>query len=335
MIAAAARHSGSILQSMDLLAPSLSDIQAAATRIAPWARQTPTMNSRFMDALAGRRLEFKCEIFQRTGSFKFRGACNAVMSLTDDEARRGVVTHSTGNHAQALALAAQLRGIAAHVVMPHDSSRTKVAAVEGYGGRVIYCEPTVEARATAAHEVVERTGGAFIPPYDHPRVIAGQGTIALELLAQATDLDAVIVPLGGGGLISGITIAARAIRPGIRIIGVEPESVSDAAQSKKRGQRQPATGAATLADGLRTSLGDITWPIVRDLVDSVATVTEEEIKLALRLVYQRMKLAIEPSAAVGVAAAIGSLRNRTDFGNAGVILCGGNIDFAGLRELIS
>lgn len=315
-------------------AVDLSDIESAAKRIAARVHCTPVMRCSHLDALAKRSLHFKCENFQRTGSFKFRGACNAVMSLTDDEARNGVVTHSSGNHAQALALAAKLRGIPAHVVMPSDSARTKCAAVEGYGGRIIFCAPTLAARETTAREVLAQTRGTFIPPYDHPMVIAGQGTIALELLAQVEDLDAIIVPLGGGGLISGITIAACALRPGIRIIGAEPETVGDAAESKRLGTRQPATGAVTIADGLRTSLGDLTWPVVRDLVDSVVTVSESEIKSALKLVYERMKLVIEPSSAVGVAAAIGPLRDRHDFNSAGIILCGGNVDLDSLSQLI-
>ena len=258
-----------------------------------------------------------------------------MWSLSDEDAARGVATHSSGNHAQALACAAQLRGIAAHVVMPSDSSRTKRAAVESYGGRVIDCEPNLTSRASTATRVCAETGATFIAPYDHPAVIAGQGTIAMELLEQVADLDAIIVPVGGGGMISGITIAARALRPGIKIIGVEPLAVGDAAQSKRLGIRQSATGGVTLADGLRTSLGDLTWPVVRDLVDSVVTVSEDEIVHALRLVYERMKVVIEPSAAVGVAAAIGPLRERDDFQRAGVILCGGNIDAELLAQLFA
>ncbi|MDA1262913.1 MAG: pyridoxal-phosphate dependent enzyme [Planctomycetota bacterium] len=319
-------------------AVNFADIQSAAKRIADRIHRTPVLRCAHLDALANRQLHFKCENFQRTGSFKFRGACNAVMSLTNDEARNGVVTHSSGNHAQALALAAKMRGITAYVVMPTDSARTKCAAVEGYGGQIIYCEPTLVARETTAREVLDRTRGTFIPPYDHPMVIAGQGTIALELLEQVQSqlhtLDAIIVPLGGGGLISGIAIAARALQPDIRIIGAEPETVCDAAQSKRLGARQPATGAVTIADGLRTALGDLTWPVVRDIVDSVVTVSESEIKSALRLVYERMKLVIEPSSAVGVAAAMGPLRDRKDFQSAGVILCGGNIDLDSLSSLV-
>lgn len=287
-----------------------------------------------MTAQAGRDINFKCEVFQRTGSFKFRGACNAVMSLSDEAARHGVVTHSSGNHAQALALAASLRGIRAHVVMPSDSAKAKVAAVEGYGGRVIPCRPTLEDRERVARQVVTETGGTLIPPYDHPNVIAGQGTIALELIDQVADFDAIIVPVGGGGMISGITLAAKAIRPAIRVIGAEPLTVGDAAESKRLSTRQSATGGVTIADGLRTSLGDLTWPVVRDHVDSIACVSEEEIRAALSMVYERMKIVIEPSAAVGVAALMGPLRKRTDFGRCCVILCGGNVDLATLSSLI-
>lgn len=293
------------------------------------------MQSRYLESLAGRPLYFKCELFQRTGSFKFRGACNAVISLTDQQAMCGVVTHSSGNHAQALALAAHLRGIPAHVVMPHDSARSKIAAVESYHGKVYFCEPTVAARSAKANEVQRSTGATLIPPYDHPQVIAGQGTIALEMLEEIPQLDAIVVPLGGGGMISGIALAARELKPGIKIIGAEPREVGDAAESKRLGVRQEATGRATIADGLRTSMGDLTWPIVRDLVDSVVTVSEDEIRCALRLVYERMKLAIEPSAAVGIAAALGPLRERTDFKAAGVIFCGGNTDLDQLASLLS
>lgn len=320
---------------MAQFAATLDDIQAAARRIAPFIHTTPVLRSSHLDLLAGRPLHFKCEIFQRTGSFKFRGASNAVWSLTDAQAARGVATHSSGNHAQALACAARARRIQAHVVMPTDSAQSKRSAVESYGGRVIDCEPNLASRATTAARVCAETGATFIAPYDHPDVIAGQGTIALELLAQVADLDAIIVPVGGGGMISGITIAARALRPDIRIIGVEPSAVGDAAESKRIGSPQPATGAVTIADGLRTSLGDLTWPVVRDLVDSVVTVSEDEITRALRLVVERMKIVIEPSAAVGVAAALGALRERNDFRAAGIVLCGGNIDPHTLSQLLA
>ncbi len=319
-----------MLDRVSSYAADRADIEAAVRRIAPWAHRTPVIRSSYFDGRAGRSVHFKCETFQRTGSFKFRGACNAVMSLSDVEAARGVVTHSSGNHAQALALAAQLRGIPANVVMPKDSATTKIAAVKGYGGRVVFCEPTVADREATAQRVVAETGGVLIPPYDHPKVIAGQGTIALELIEQIAQFDAIIVPVGGGGLISGITLGAKALRPDLKVIGVEPEVVGDAAASKRLGSRQPATGAPTIADGLRTSLGELTWPVVRDLVDSIATVSEAEIRAAMRLVFERMKLVIEPSAGVGVAALLGPLHSRRDFGSCAVILCGGNVDLDAL-----
>ncbi len=288
-----------------------------------------------MDSQAGRELHFKCEIFQRTGSFKFRGATNAVMKLSPEAAARGVVTHSSGNHAQALALAAKLRGIPAHVVMPEDSAKTKIAAVEGYGGRVIRCRATLSDRERVASEVLRETGGVLIPPYDHPDVIAGQGTIAIELAEQVPALDAVVAPVGGGGMLAGIALATQCVSPRTRVIGAEPERVGDAALSKRLGVRQPPTGAVTIADGLRTSLGELTWPVVRDVVDSIATIREEEIRDAMRLVYERMKLVIEPSAAVGIAALLGPLKGRTDFGSCGVILCGGNVDLATLSATLS
>ena len=306
-------------------ATSLALVRAAQERVAPFIHRTPVLTSATLNRLSGRALFFKCEIFQRTGSFKFRGATNAVRMLDDATAARGVVTHSSGNHAQALALAASMRGIAAHVVMPSNSAEIKKAAVRGYGARIIECVPTLEAREATAARVIEETGGSMIPPYNHANVIAGQGTIALELLEQCADLDAIIVPLGGGGLISGITIAAKGINPKIRIIGAEPALAGDAALSKKYGSIQPPMEPVTIADGLRTALGPLTFPIVRDLVDEIALVSEDEIRAHMRLVWERMKITIEPSAAVGVAVACGcgaaALPQRV-----GVILCGGNVD---------
>jgi len=313
---------------------SVEDIDAAARRIAPWIRRTPVMVCHHLDHLAGRSLTFKCENFQRTGSFKFRGASNAVMLLDEGTARRGVVTHSSGNHAQALAKAAALRGISAHVVMPRDSASSKVAAVRAFGGTIVWCEPTIAARTTTAAEVLAQTGGTLIPPYDHPAIIAGQGTIALELLEQAADLDALVVPVGGGGLMSGIATAMRARAPRVRIIGAEPAAAADAVASKRADARQPAFEQPTIADGLRTALGDLTWPIIRECVDEIVAVSENEIRRALHLVLERMKVVIEPSSAVGVAAVLGPLRSRSELGRVGVVLCGGNIDLVRLPELI-
>jgi threonine dehydratase len=311
----------------DLLA-----IRAAARRIAPHAHRTPVHRCASIARRAGLDLRFKCENFQRVGAFKFRGACNAVFSLPDAVARRGVVTHSSGNHAQALALAASLRGIAAHIVMPTNAPAVKRAAVEGYGGIVYPCAPTVAARESEANRVVAETGGTLIPPYDHPDVIAGQGTVALEFLEEEPDLAAIVVPIGGGGLISGIAIAAKSIKPSIRIVAAEPANADDAARSKALGSIQPIAPTTTIADGLRTSLGSLTFPVVRDLVDEVATVSEEEIVAAMRLVFERAKLVIEPSAAVGVAVTLAgrSTALRDIAGPVGVILCGGNVDLDAL-----
>lgn len=308
-------------------AASLADVRAAAQRIAPFAHRTPMMTCATLDALAGRSLFFKCENLQKIGAFKFRGACNAVMKLADDIAKRGVVTHSSGNHAQALALAAKLRGIAAHIVMPKNSSAVKVRAVEGYGAHVYLCEPNQAARESTAADVVARTGGTLIPPYNHPDVIAGQGTLALEMLEDQPDLEALIVPIGGGGMISGVCIAAKGVKPSIRIFAAEPLGADDAARSMVSGQLQPQGKTSTIADGLLTSMGDLTWPIVRDHVERVITVTEQQIITAMRLVWERMKLVIEPSAAVGVAVALSDeFKSLNGLNKVGVVLCGGNVD---------
>ncbi|MDQ3036775.1 MAG: pyridoxal-phosphate dependent enzyme [Myxococcota bacterium] len=306
-------------------AADLAAIRAAAERIAGLAHRTPVLTSSTMDALSGRALFFKCEIFQRVGAFKFRGACNAVQKLDDATAARGVVTHSSGNHAQALALAAKLRGIPAHVVMPTSAPAIKREAVLGYGARVIPCEPTLAAREETAARVVAETGGTLIPPYDHPDVIAGQGTIALELLEDVPDLDAIVVPIGGGGMISGIALAMREAAPHVRVIAAEPAGADDAARSKRGGVLVPQTGPKTIADGLLTSLGALTWPVVRDVVERVVTVDEPAIARSMRLVFERMKLVVEPSAAVGVAVAL-SGELPPELRRVAVVLCGGNVD---------
>jgi threonine dehydratase len=312
-------------------AADLDSIRAAQRRIDPFIRRTPVLTSATLDAMSGRRLWFKCELFQRTGSFKFRGATNALRMLDDATAARGVVTHSSGNHAQALALAAKMRGIPAHVVMPSNSAEIKKAAVRDYGGAIIECEPTLEARESTAARVIAETGGTMIPPFNHPNVIAGQGTIALELLDECAQLDAIVVPLGGGGLISGIALAAKALKPSIRIIGAEPELAGDGAASKRLGVIQPPMKPLTIADGLRTSLGPLTFPIVRDLVDEIVLVSEADIAGHMRLVWERMKLTIEPSAAVGVAVACGDwMRKQKDHADVGMVLCGGNVDLSNL-----
>ena len=312
-------------------AVSLSDVLAARERIAAWVRRTPVMRCASLDAIAGRQLHFKAEPFQRTGSFKFRGATNAVRSLDDASASRGVATHSSGNHAQALALAARLRGIPAHIVMPSNAPAVKRAAVEAYGGLVTTCEPTLAAREAGLRDVVARTGAVAIPPFDHPMVIAGQGTIACEILEDVPNVDTIVAPVGGGGMIGGIAVATRALSPQTRVIAAEPAGAADAALSKRTGVRQPMLSPQTIADGLRTGLGELTFPIVRDLVDEVIVVEEHEISAAMRLVWERLKVVIEPSAGVGVAALLrDDMRARSELGTTAVVLCGGNVDVSAL-----
>jgi threonine dehydratase/serine racemase len=309
----------------------LEAVRQAARRVAGWAHVTPIATCATLDHLAGRSLFFKCEHLQKVGAFKFRGACNAVRRLPDEVAQRGVVTHSSGNHAQALALAAKLRGIAAHIVMPNNASPVKWAAVEGYGGHVIECAQKLEARESTAAAVLAETGGTLIPPYNHPDVIAGQGTTALELLEQVPDLDAIVAPIGGGGLVAGLCVAAKGMKPTIRIFAAEPKGADDAARSKATGTLVPQIAPKTIADGLLTSLGDLTWPIVRDQVERVITVGEEEIVAAMRLSWERAKLLIEPSAAVAVAAVLGQeFKTLTGLTRVGVVLSGGNVNLDAL-----
>ena len=312
---------------MPSYAATLDDVRAAAERIAGFAHRTPVLTCATLDRFAGRSLFFKCEQWQKVGAFKFRGACNAVRKLGPSEAARGVVTHSSGNHAQALALAAKLRGIPAHIVMPSNASPVKRRAVEDYGGRVVACEPTLQARETVTAQVQADTGATLIPPYNHPDVIAGQGTAALEFLEQVDDLDALMVPVGGGGLLAGTCIAARGINPALRIFAAEPAGADDAARSKAAGKLIPQTNPQTIADGLLTSLGDLTWPLVRDQVEQVITVTEPEIMQAMRLSWERAKLLIEPSSAVAVAGVLsGAFRELKGLARVGVILSGGNVN---------
>jgi threonine dehydratase len=308
-------------------AVGLPEVQEAAKRIAGWAHVTPVMTCATLNRRAGKSLFFKCEQWQKVGAFKFRGACNAVRKLTPEAAARGVVTHSSGNHAQALALAARMRGVPAHIVMPRTASAVKTRAVEDYGARIVLCEPNLSARETTTADVQAQTGATLVPPYNHPDVIAGQGTIALELHEQAPLLEAIIAPIGGGGLIAGLAIAAKALNPKVRIFAAEPLGADDAARSKTAGKLIPQTNPQTIADGLLTSLGDLTWPVVRDLVERVVTVSEEEISAAMRLVWERAKLLIEPSAAVAVAAVLSAeFQALTDLHHVGVVLSGGNVD---------
>jgi threonine dehydratase/serine racemase len=312
---------------MTTYAADLQDVEAAARRLAGFAHRTPVATCATLDRLAGRSLFFKCEHLQKAGAFKFRGACNAVRRLAPEVAARGVVTHSSGNHAGALALAARLRGIPAHVVMPSNASPVKRRAVEEYGARVVECAPTLAAREETAAAVLAETGGTLVPPYNHPDVIAGQGTAALELLEQVPGLDALVAPVGGGGLVAGACVAARGLAPSARVFAAEPAGADDAARSKAAGTLLPQTGPHTIADGLLTSLGNLTWPLVRDRVERVVTVPEEEIVRAMRLAWERAKLLIEPSSAVAVAAVLSEeFRALAGLRRVGVLLSGGNVN---------
>lgn len=315
-------------------AADLNAIREAHERIAPHVHRTPVMTSTTVDRSASCEVFFKCENFQRGGAFKARGAHNAIFKLSDEVAAKGVVTHSSGNHAQAVAIAARSRGIEAHIVMPEDAPRVKRAAVEGYGARVISCKPTQAARLETAARVVEETGGTLVPPFDHPDVIAGQGTTALELIEQVEGLDAIIVPVGGGGLICGVALALREVAPHVRVFGAEPTGAADAASGKASGERVTEQIPNTIADGLKTTLGDLTWPIVRDLVEDIFVVEDLLTIQAMKMMFERMKLVVEPSGAVGLAAALSrAFSAKQDIQRVAVVVTGGNVDLDALPWL--
>ncbi|WP_235976502.1 threonine/serine dehydratase [Sandaracinobacteroides hominis] len=307
--------------------PSLADIRIAHARIAPHVHRTPILTSRLVDRETGAQLLFKCENLQRTGAFKARGAFNAVMGLSDNLASKGVVTHSSGNHAAALALAAATRGIPAYVVMPTTAPAVKKSAVLGYGAEVVECEPTLVARETAARAIVARMGATLIPPFDSDEVIAGQATCAIELLEDAErELDAVSCPVGGGGLLAGTAIACSVLSPRTQVIGAEPAAAGDAAAGFRTGMLQPQVlPVATIADGLTTAMSARTFAIMRKDVHDVVTVSEEAIVRAMRLLWSRMKIVVEASSAVPLAAVLEGawdVRGKT----VGIILTGGNVD---------
>jgi threonine dehydratase len=311
------------------MGPTPDDLFAARDRIASHVHRTPVLRSRTFDQATGSEVCFKAECFQRVGAFKFRGACNAVFSLDAGRAARGVVTHSSGNHAQALALAARLRGIPASIVMPENASAPKRAATLGYGARVVSCAPTLAAREKTTARVLAETGGELVHPYDDPRVIAGQGTAALELLEEAGPLDLLLVPLGGGGLLAGTLLACAALSPATRVIGIEPAGADDGRRSLELGRIVPSIAPTTIADGLLTSLGELNFEIIRERVHAIVTVDEPAILRAMRLVWERIKILIEPSAAVPVAALLeGGIVPRGS--RVGVILSGGNVDLDAL-----
>lgn len=305
--------------------PTLEDLRAAQARIAPHAHRTPVLTCSALDAATGARLHFKCENFQKVGAFKFRGACNAVFSLAAAEAAHGVLTHSSGNHAAALALAARRRGIPATIVMPRTAPRIKQAAVAGYGGRIVLCEPTLASRESTAAALQAETGATLIHPYNDPRVVAGQGTAALELLESVPELDLVLAPVGGGGLVSGTAIAVTSLVPSARMVAVEPAGADDAYRSWRAGRIIPQTDPRTIADGLLTSLCPLTFAVIQERVAEIVTVEEAAIIEAMRLVWERMKIVIEASAAVPVAALLSGRIDARDQ-RVGVILSGGNVD---------
>jgi threonine dehydratase len=310
-------------------APDLEAIRQAHRRIAPRIHRTPVLTCAALDELAGAQLYFKCENLQKTGSFKIRGASNAILALGEEEAARGVLTHSSGNHAAAVSLAARWRGVTAWIVMPSNAPAVKRRAVEAYGGRITWCEPTIAAREAAAQRLLEQTGATLVHPYNDLRIIAGQATAALELLEEVPDLDLLLAPVSGGGLLSGTAIAAKLLRPAIRVIGAEPQNADDAYRSLATGRLESADHSDTIADGLRASLCELTFGILRARVDQIALVREEEIVEGMRAVWERMKLVIEPSSAVAVAPAL-LRRIRAEGRKVGIILSGGNVDLARL-----
>ena len=309
--------------------PDLAAIRAAHARIRPHVLRTPVLTSSSLDAEIGARLFFKCENFQKIGAFKARGATNAVFSLTDDDAKRGVITHSSGNHGAALAYAAARRGIPAWIVMPDNAAQVKLDNVRRHGGTVHLCRPTVAAREAMCAEVEASTGATLVHPFDDERVIAGQGTAALELLEEIADLDAIIAPVGGGGLLSGTAIAAKALRPEIEAHGAEPANADDAARSLRSGRVEPVASTTTIADGLRTVLSQRTLSALRTHVTSIGLASEEGIVRAMRMTWERLKIVVEPSGAVPLACLLErtlDLRGR----RIGIIVSGGNVDLGHL-----
>jgi len=309
--------------------PTIKEIREAAERIRPFIHCTPVLTCSTLNRMCGAEMFFKCENFQKVGAFKIRGATNAVFSLGDKEASQGVATHSSGNHAAALALAARWRGIKAYVVMPEDAPQVKRDAVANYGAEITFCKPTLKAREEGLAQVVDRTGATFIHPYNDYRVISGQGTAALELCEEIPDLDIVMTPVGGGGLLSGTALAVSAISSGTHVIAAEPERADDAYRSFHAGRIIPSENPDTMADGLRTSLGDLTFPIIRRYVKEIVTVSEEGIVKAMRSIWERMKIIVEPSAAVPLAVLL-TKRTEISGNRIGIILSGGNADLANL-----
>jgi threonine dehydratase len=316
---------------MGKYAASIDDVRAAAGRIEGVGHRTPILTSQTLDEMAGRKLFFKCENFQKIGAFKLRGGWNAVSILSDEEAENGVCTHSSGNHAQAVAFSAQKRGIPSYIVMPNNVPDVKLDAVKGYGANITLCEPTLDARKSTLDEIADKTGARVVHPFNDPNVIAGQGTAALEMIEDLGHLDAMIAPIGGGGLMSGTCITTRSLLPEATLFGAEPAGADDAYLSLKEGKIIPQTNPDTICDGLLTSLGEYTWEILKDHLEAIYTVTDDEVINAMRLVWERMKIIIEPSCATPVAAVLKpEFKALEGLEKIGIILTGGNIELSKL-----
>ena len=316
---------------MGKYAASIDDVRSAAKRIKGVGHRTPVLTNNTLNQMAGRNLFFKCENFQKIGAFKFRGGWNAVSILDDEEASKGVCTHSSGNHAQAVAYAAMMRGIPSYIVMPKNAPEVKLNAVKGYKAEITLCEPTLKARRTTLEEIAKKTGATVIHPFNNPNVIAGQGTAALELIEDTDNLDAILAPIGGGGLMSGTCITTHSLLPNAKLYGAEPKGADDAYRSLKEGRMLPQENPDTICDGLLTSLGENTWNILKDHLDAIYTVTDDEVIKAMRLIWERMKIIIEPSCATPVAVVLSEeFKALKGMQNIGIILTGGNVDLSKL-----
>jgi len=312
----------------------LSDVREAYARIKDNVVKTPVMTSTTIDGMTGCHVHFKCENFQRVGAFKFRGAFNTVSQLTEDEQQKGVIAHSSGNHAQALALAAKILGVRATIVMPNNSPKVKVAATRGYGAEIVFCDNSTESRANVANELVEKHGYTLVHPYNDHRIIAGAGTAALELIEEVGSLDYVFAPVGGGGFLSGTAIASKGLCPDSKVIAVEPENADDAYRSFKANRIFPSEYPNTIADGLRTQLGELTFEVIKKHVDKIILVSEQEIVDAMRLFWERLKLVVEPSGAVSLAGLLKKSKELSGL-TVGVMISGGNIDLTDFFEMYS
>ncbi|HEY0295975.1 MAG TPA: threo-3-hydroxy-L-aspartate ammonia-lyase [Bordetella sp.] len=321
---------------MSLVLPTFADVEAAAARIAGFAHRTPVLTSSTADALAGARLFFKCENFQRMGAFKFRGGYNAIAKLTPGQKQAGVLTFSSGNHAQAIALAARLLGVQATIIMPQDAPAAKRAATEGYGGKVVTYDRYQEDREAVARAIQEKTGATLIPPYDHEDVIAGQGTAAKELFEEVGELDYLFAPLGGGGLLSGTLLSAGALSPSCKVYGVEPEAGNDGQQSLRKGEVVHIQAPKTLADGAATThLGNITFPIIKQRVTDIVTISDAQLVQAMKFFAERMKMVVEPTGCLSAAAVLQQVVPVPAGARVGMILSGGNVDLAAYGKLLA